>query len=76
MRQEYQRQIPINAERSHAPTENVRRPHIEQVPGVHQIQSQQEVDGLTQEFLHERFKDGVSCIEHLFQILLFSAWAQ
>ena len=66
MCQEYQRQIPINPERSHAPTEHVRRSHVEQVSGVHQIQSQQEVDGHTQEFLHERFKDGVSCVAHLF----------
>ena len=38
MRQEYQHKIPINPERSHAPTEHIRRPHIEQVPGVYQIQ--------------------------------------
>ena len=70
-------QIPINPERSHAPTEHVRRPHNEQVPGVYQIQGQQEVDGHIQELLHERFKDGVSRIKHLLvQILLFLAWAQ
>ena len=76
MLQEYQRQIAFNPECSYAPTEHVRRPHFEQFSGVHQIQSQQEVDGHTQKLLQERFNDGVSCVEHLFQVLLFPAWTQ
>ena len=63
----------VKSEALHTSAEHVSKTHVEQIPGIHQIQGQQQVNGYAQEILNKCLEDGISQVEHLVHIFVFSS---